>query len=92
MMLMLCCFQPTYFSSLPTHSHSTHPSFHRYLEVLSVAKTPVLKVDWIYACAKARKQLSYNGFRIPPLAGLVVCVTGVDQARRPALQATVESK
>ena len=63
----------------------------RYLEVLSVAKTPVLKVDWIYACAKARKQLSYNGFRVPPLAGLVVCVTGVDQARRPALQATVES-
>ena len=63
----------------------------RYLEVLSIAKTPVLKVEWIFACDRAKRQLPYSGFRVPPLAGLVVCVTGVDQARRPALQATVES-
>ncbi|UPR00791.1 DNA topoisomerase II-binding protein [Chloropicon primus] len=62
----------------------------RYLEVLSIAKTPVLKVDWIYACYKARKQLPYSGFRVPALSGLIVCVTGVDQARRPGVQATVE--
>ena len=63
----------------------------KYIECLSIAKTPVLKVEWIHACAKARRQLPYSGFRVPALSGLTICVTGVDQSRRPALQATVES-
>ena len=63
----------------------------KYLDVLSVAKTPVLKAEWVYACHKARKQLPYGGFRVPALQGLVICVTGVDQARRPGVQATVEA-
>lgn len=50
----------------------------------------MLRLEWIYACHKAKRQLPYNGFRLPPLAGLDICVTGLDQARRPALQSAVE--
>lgn len=54
-------------------------------------EVPAVSPDWLLACARQGRRLGYDGYRLGPFTGLLVCFSGLSQSKKAALAKQVQA-
>ncbi|KAG0589273.1 hypothetical protein KC19_1G008800 [Ceratodon purpureus] len=62
----------------------------KYKWACDMVRKPILISSWLRQCAREHRQIPHDSYRMPPLAGLIICATGIMFEDRYLIQAAAE--
>lgn len=58
----------------------------KYLWALHTVKKPILTINWLYQCRNEHRIVPQESFRVLPVYGLKICVTGIPSDERKEIE------